>query len=124
MLDQDTQTAAKRYAAHIEQKLTRFHGILEQTDYQALLIASGGFKTQFQDDLSYPFKAHPYFREWLPLSKRRDAFLLIELGHHKPTLFLNTAEDIWHTAPQTLPEGFEAPFNTVRNRRNRGQMKV
>ena len=104
---------AQLYAGHVAEKFARFQTILKDSQYQAVVIASGSFKAQFQDDLSYPFKANPYFREWLPLNRRRDAFLVIEAGSDRPTLFLNCAEDIWHTAPQAVPAGFESPLSIV-----------
>lgn len=114
LVSQDTHPDwIELFASHIAEKLARFQTILNDTGYQALVIASGGFKHQFQDDLSYPFKANPYFKEWLPLNKRRDAFLVIEVGCHKPTLFLDCAEDIWHSEPQSLPKGFDEPLTIV-----------
>jgi Xaa-Pro dipeptidase len=101
------------FPQHVREKTQRFQKLLNNTGYQALIIASGSFKTQFQDDLFYPFKANPYFKEWLPLNKRRDAFLVITLDAELPTLLLDCAEDIWHTAPQSLPEGFEKPFKVI-----------
>lgn len=101
------------YDQHVQQKTQRFQKLLNNTGYQALIVASGSFKTQFQDDLFYPFKANPYFKEWLPLNKRRDAFLVITVDAEIPTLLLDCAEDIWHTAPQSLPEGFEKPFKVI-----------
>lgn len=112
-VDMPANALAALYAEHIHEKLARFQTILNNGGYAAVVIASGSFKAQFQDDLSYPFKANPYFKEWLPLNKRRDAFLMIEADADKPKLFLDCAEDIWHTAPQALPTGFDQPFDIV-----------
>ena len=109
----DAHALALLYTQHIDEKLARFQSLLNDTGYRAVVIASGSFKHHFQDDLSYPFKANPYFKEWLPLNKRRDAFLVIEADAEKPTLYLDCAEDIWHTAPQALTNGFDKPFNII-----------
>lgn len=95
------------YALHCQEKLTRFHAILEATAFDSIIIGSGSKKTQFQDDLPYPFVANPYFREWVPLGKRAESFLRISAASNRPQLYFLTIEDIWHTPPQQLPDGFE-----------------
>ena len=34
-------------------------------------------------------------------------------GNDKPSLLLDTAEDIWHTVPQAFPTDFEQPFTII-----------
>ena len=63
------------YKQHISEKSVRFQAILEATGYQSIVIGSGETKMQFQDDMAYPFKANPYFREWVPLSTRAGCYL-------------------------------------------------
>ncbi len=110
---QDDADELQLYAQHLTEKLSRFETILAATGYSELVIAAGDTKVQFQDDLHYPFKANPYFREWLPLNQRPGCFLQIKRGAAKPRLFLLCAEDIWHTAPQRLAPGFEQGFDIV-----------
>jgi len=98
---------AARYVEHCREKIARFQTILEATGYDRILIGSGPAKLQFQDDMAYPFKPNPYFREWVPLDKRADCFLQISADKAKPVLYLLTVEDIWHSAPQVLPEDFD-----------------
>ena len=62
------------FKQHIGEKVYRFQAILEATNYDEILIGSGREKIQFQDDMAYPFKANPYFREWMPLDKRINCF--------------------------------------------------
>ena len=104
---------AQLYKQHIAEKMTRFQGILEATGYQSILIGSGETKMQFKDDMAYPFTANPYFREWVPLATRASCYLQIKAGASKPQLFLLTVEDIWHTAPESLPPGFEQSFEII-----------
>ena len=104
---------AQLYQRHIADKIARFKSILEATGYQEILIGSGETKMQFQDDMAYSFKANPYFREWVPLATRAGCYLQITAAASKPRLFLLTVEDIWHTAPETLPPGFEQAFEIV-----------
>ena len=111
-LSNDT-TIADLFQQHIEEKRCRFHDILKTTGWNEIVIGSGSGKVQFQDDMAYPFKVNPYFREWMPLDKRSKCFLRIQSNTDKPTLYLNCAEDIWHTAPQRLPEGFAEPLEII-----------
>ena len=94
------------FKQHIDEKLARFQAILESLDYDQIIIGSGSGNLQFQDDMAYPFKANPYFREWMPLDKRSNCFLQIQRNTLKPRLYLSCKEDIWHTAPQELPIEF------------------
>lgn len=104
---------ADLFQQHIEEKLCRFHTILKTTGWDEIVIGSGSGKIQFQDDMAYPFKVNPYFREWMPLDKRSKCFLRIQSNTDKPILYLNCAEDIWHTAPQSLPEGFSEHLEII-----------
>ena len=94
------------FKQHIDEKLARFQAIIESLDYDQIIIGSGSGNLQFQDDMAYPFKANPYFREWMPLDKRSNCFLQIQRNTPKPRLYLSCKEDIWHTAPQELPIEF------------------
>ena len=97
---------AALYAQHCSEKNMRFQTILEATGYDRMVIGSGTSKLQFQDDMAYPFKANPYFKEWVPLDKRADCFLIVSGAQAKPVLYLKAVEDIWHSAPQSLPANF------------------
>jgi Xaa-Pro dipeptidase len=104
---------ADLYQLHIAEKVARFHSILEMLDWDEIIIGSGSEKVQFQDDMAYPFKANPYFREWIPLDKRSKCFLRVQRGISQPTLYLCSEEDIWHSEPQTLPDGFSTCFEII-----------
>ncbi|MDM3872419.1 Xaa-Pro dipeptidase [Porticoccus sp. W117] len=97
------------YLEHVASKLNTFRTFMAELGIDQLLISSGQVKVQYQDDMFYPFKANVYFKEWLPINRRQDCFLLIA-QEGRPTLYLNNAEDIWHTAPQSLPTGWDEPF--------------
>ena len=101
------------YQQHVTEKMSRFQAILEASGYGEMLIGSGETKMQFQDDMAYAFKANPYFREWVPLATRADCYLQIIAGVSKPKLFLLAVEDVWHTAPESLPTGFDQAFNII-----------
>lgn len=98
---------AELFSRHIEEKFAQFLTIMEETGWEHLLLSSGSELIQFRDDMGYPFKVNPYFKEWLPLTQRPNCFLLISELEKRPRLFLKEATDIWHTAPEQLPAGFE-----------------
>jgi len=101
------------FKQHISEKVSRFQKILESNNIDQLLIGSGKSKLQFQDDMAYPFKANPYFREWLPLDKRTNCFVHIQRSNDKPKLYLSCEEDIWHSTPQELPASLAEPFDII-----------
>ena len=105
-------SSALLYAEHCREKLSRFQNILESTGHDAIVIGSGSKKTQFQDDLTYPFVANPYFREWVPLGKRAGSFLRVD-SCSKAQLYLLAVEDIWHTPPQQLPDDYESCLEVI-----------
>ena len=78
------KTISQLYAEHTRKKLNRYQNLMTEAGYQTVVIASGSFKTRFANDLFYPFKASPYFTEWLPLKKRCDAYLVISTDIDKP----------------------------------------
>ncbi|MDA7795251.1 Xaa-Pro dipeptidase [Porticoccaceae bacterium] len=98
---QNSQTPEQLYGDHIQQKLSRFCTILQATNFDRLIIGSGSEKIQFQDDMAYPFKTNPYFREWVPLNYA-NYFLCIDAENEKPKLYIQCKQDIWHSSPQPL----------------------
>ena len=100
-LVQNSQTPEQLYGDHIQQKLSRFRTILQATNFDQLIIGSGSEKMQFQDDMAYPFKTNPYFREWVPLNYA-NYFLCIDGENEKPKLYIQCKQDIWHSSPQPL----------------------
>jgi len=104
---------ASLYTQHCIEKMSRFQAIMEAIDCDEIVIGSGHGRMQFQDDMAYPYKANPYFREWIPLGKRADCYLHIRRNIDKPRLYLLAVEDIWHTPPQSLPQGFENSLEIV-----------
>ena len=79
---------AALYRQHLSEKMCRFQAILAETGFDEIIIGAGHSISQFQDDMAYPFKANPYFREWAPLNKRAGSFLQISAAASRPKLFL------------------------------------
>lgn len=101
------------FQQHIVEKVARFQLILEKLGWDEIVIGSGGGKIQFQDDMAYPFKVNPYFREWIPLDKRHNCYLRIQRNSDKPILYLSCIEDIWHSAPQTLSDNYSQHLDII-----------
>lgn len=112
-LEDNPVSMADLYRQHLVEKFSRFQNILAETGFDEIIIGSGDGLMQFADDMAYPFKANPYFREWVPLGKRAGCYLQVSADASKSKLFLLAVEDIWHTAPQTLPAGFEQGLEIV-----------
>ena len=104
---------ADLFQQHIVEKVSRFQLILERLGWDEIVIGSGGGKIQFQDDMAYPFKVNPYFREWMPLDKRHNCYLRIQRNSDKPILYLSCIEDIWHSAPQTLADNYSQHLDII-----------
>jgi len=109
----DKTDQVELYGQHLVEKHRRFQDILLATQFDEIVIAAGDSKMQFADDMTYPFVANPYFREWVPLGKRHGSYVQISSSLDRPRLFLLCIEDIWHTAPQSLPAGFEQGLDIV-----------
>ncbi len=103
---------ADLYLQHVSLKTQRFQGFCRELQLTGVVISAGQQQIQFMDDMAYPFRANVYFKEWLPLVKRYNSFLYIPVSG-KPSLYLDVAEDIWHTAPQGLPDAWQAAFNII-----------
>ena len=99
------------FKEHLAIKLNRVQQLFSQLELNNLIISSGSVDVYFADDMQVPFIASPFFREWLPLNKRQGCFLHIQASNNKPTLYLLNKEDIWHSAMQELPKGWEAMFD-------------
>ena len=109
----DNADQIQLYGQHLVEKNRRFQAILDATQFDEMVIASGDSKMQFSDDMAYPFVANPYFREWVPLGKRAGSYLQISSSLERPRLFILCVEDIWHTAPQSLPVGFDQVLEII-----------
>jgi Xaa-Pro dipeptidase len=93
------------FAEHLrilEQRAAR--ALEEAGGYRALLLYSGSAPGIFRDDQSYPFRVHPTFKAWAPLTDAPQCFVHVEPGA-KPLLALHSPADYWHK-PAQIPEGY------------------
>ena len=75
---------------------------LDATGYDSLLVHSGVAPGAFLDDQSYPYRTHPPFKIWAPLTDAPDCFVFYRPGA-APRLLFCSPEDYWHK-PAKLPQ--------------------
>ena len=91
------------YPEHLSTIKTRVDDALQNAGFDHLLIASGIEKMRFLDDMPYPFKVNPQFKQWLPLTRHPHCWLSYTPGN-KPVLAYYQPDDYWHVPP-SAPAG-------------------
>jgi Xaa-Pro dipeptidase len=95
---------ASLYAEHLAILGARLERALAATGFDGLVIAAGEERRRFRDDTTYPFRAEPYFKQWLPLTAHPGCGLKLVPGQ-RPALAYLQSIDYWH-APAEDPAGF------------------
>ncbi|MBN1238792.1 MAG: Xaa-Pro dipeptidase [Gammaproteobacteria bacterium] len=95
---------APLYAEHAAILTARFEDALEAAGLDGVCIFSGRELTVARDDSTYPFKAEPYFKAWVPLTRAPGSVIAFRPGE-RPSLIYLQPEDFWH-APPADPAGF------------------
>lgn len=90
------------FGAYLEAVCQRTAQALAASGYGSLLVHSGSLLPVFEDDRTYPFRAHAPFKVWVPLTDAPECFLWFEPGL-TPRLILHRALDYWHK-PAELPQ--------------------
>jgi Xaa-Pro dipeptidase len=91
------------YSAHLATITARVDAALQKSGFDHLLVASGIEKMRFLDDMPYPFKVSPQFKQWLPLTRHPHCWISYTPGK-KPVLAYYQPDDYWHV-PASAPEG-------------------
>jgi Xaa-Pro dipeptidase len=91
------------YPAHLSTIKARVDEALLKAGFDHLLVASGIEKMRFLDDMPYPFKVNPQFKQWLPLTRHPHCWISYTPGR-KPVLAYYQPDDYWHVPP-SAPEG-------------------
>jgi Xaa-Pro dipeptidase len=92
------------HAAHLRTQCERFDRALSACGYAGVLVYSGPLMPIFLDDQSYPFKAHAWFKAWVPLTDVADCFLYYQPGR-TPVLLFHKPTDYWYK-PADIPRAF------------------
>src|SRR5262245_6427303 len=83
------------FAAHLRELGRRSDAALEVTGAEQLVVYSGALAMLFLDDQSYPFKANPHFKAWVPVLDNPDCFVVYTPGT-RPTLLFHQPLDYWY----------------------------
>lgn len=91
------------FSEHLARLTTTAEAGLSLSGHEHLIIASGVEKIEFLDDLHYPFKPNPHFKQWVPLNQHPNSWLAFTPGE-KPILVVYQPDDYWHVPP-SRPQG-------------------
>ena len=91
------------YSEHLSRLTATADAALARSGHEHLIIASGVEKMQFLDDMPYPFKPNPHFKQWLPLTRHPHCWIAYTPGK-RPVLAYYQPDDYWHVPP-SAPEG-------------------
>ncbi len=95
------------HAAHVLTQRARFDRALSACGYSGVIVYSGPLAPIFRDDQTYPFKAHAWFKAWVPLVDVPDCFLYYEPGR-TPVLLFHQPADYWYKSAAT-PQAYWTP---------------
>ena len=86
---------ATLYPAHLDMVRSVHDRVLSETEYDGVIIAGGGQRMIFLDDMPYPFKANPHLKWWAPVVDNPHCYLIYTPGA-KPRLIYWQPADYWH----------------------------
>jgi Xaa-Pro dipeptidase len=95
---------AQLYPAHLAEIARRCTLALEKSDFEAVIFQAGEPLDWARDDQHYPYKAHPYFKWWLPLLDAPGSLVYFRPGE-RPKLVFFAANDFWYQ-PAALPNSW------------------
>ncbi len=90
---------AALHGAHLQTQRARFDRALAACGYTGIIVYSGPLTPIFRDDQTHPFRAHAWFKAWVPLTDVPDCFLYYEPGR-TPVLLFNRPADYWYKAAE------------------------
>ena len=100
------------YTAHVTILKLRHDIALSASKFDHALIYSGGLHYQFLDDMPYPFKVNPHFKNWVPVGDTAGSFVLYTPGM-KPKLIWYQPVDYWHKVVGAPQEEWIEKFEVV-----------
>ena len=93
------------FDSHLTNMLQRTRRILEQFEFDSLLVYSGHTENHFLDDYAPAFKANPHFVQWMPFLTDHPKSWVLITNEGKPKLFIYSPDDFWHVTP-SQPDAF------------------
>jgi Xaa-Pro dipeptidase len=86
------------YPAHHAELTARYESVLDASPFESVAVYSGAPRYRFRDDQSWPFRAGPFYLQWVPCEDHAASVMLFRPGR-KPLLVLNLPRDYWHSVP-------------------------
>ncbi len=88
------------YAQHHAALQARYANLLADQPYDDLIIYSGQPVLRFRDDQAYPFRADPYYQQWIPAADHAGSLILVRPGA-RPLAVCLLPKDYWHVVPES-----------------------
>ncbi|WP_404367528.1 Xaa-Pro dipeptidase [Marinobacter sp.] len=95
---------------HLETLQQRYEQVLQEQQYDALLVSSGAAPMRYADDQAHHHQGYGPFLHWTGLAGVEHGWLLIRPGR-KPVLWLYTPVDFWHATPDLPAEPLATAFD-------------
>jgi Xaa-Pro dipeptidase len=96
------ETVDQLFPRHLHALGARMDRALAGAGFERVAIYSGRATYRFLDDITYPFKVNPHFKQWAPLLDAPESFIAYRPGR-RPELHFFQPADYWHLPPQ-LPD--------------------
>ena len=100
------------YSQHLETLAARYTQALDYCDAERALIFAGTPQMRARDDHALPFRADPYFIQWVPLPEAAGSIVEFRVGH-RPRLIFFAEEGFWHAPPAPPPHCVYEAFDVV-----------
>ena len=97
------------FPGHLAVVAERASQALGQAGFDGLLVPAGEPPMQFADDMPYPYKPNPAFKQWVP-EPAPGCLLAFEPGR-KPLLLFRQEADYWHLPPATPEAAWTREFD-------------
>jgi Xaa-Pro dipeptidase len=98
------------FPGHLQDLRARMDAALADTGFERAAIYSGRASYRFLDDMTYPFKVNPHFKQWAPLLDAPESFIVHRPGQ-RPELHFHQPADYWHRPPQLPDEAWLREFD-------------
>jgi Xaa-Pro dipeptidase len=100
------------YTAHVTILKLRHDIALAASKFDHAVISSGALHYQFLDDMAYPFKVNPHFKNWVPVVDNPNSLVVYTPGM-KPKLIWYQPVDYWHKVIGAPQEDWIEKFDVV-----------
>jgi len=103
---------AKLFNEHVQQRVQTYSSILNDCQFDGVVISAGVPHVYFEDDQEAAFHPNPHFAHWCPESSPYH-LLCIKPGDKKPTLVFYSPDDYWHEPPSLAHSDWTGHFHVV-----------